>query len=458
MLDYKSVFIKDHKENLKIFSDLKTIKEFSAYANDLNRAFGDNSYNHFHKNLIEPKQSFKADYFNIFQKKEDKKNKYKIKLKLFEDNYFNIKKIEESLANMKLKEKILNEKIKNPYIERMKKSPLFMYKKEIEKQKASKKNKLIKSVYNQVPPVGRYFPKYNSINKHSYRAFFGNMPTNRFYTIEQEIVKNDKNKDSLEDEENFQKRNYKFVIKNNLFNKNNKKFIKNRRFSLRKIIINEQGKLKDSQNFDSIRENKSEKIFNIKNNSHNISRITDNNSFSNENFIDESSNKSRNNSSLELDKNSIINKSFDIKKKRDNNHCLRFEAYMGRKPLTKTIIYNTDIKDELPNYYTSKYIKNTIDYNRNRHIPNYIEQAIMRDQNPPLGFYQPKYNYIFNNLDKNVYINKKYSYLGKNHLKKIFCDYNVSKEYQTVPKLNDQATENVILNTEINNKNKHKIL
>ena len=463
MINYQNIYRKDHKENLRIFSDLKAIKEFSTYSNDLNRIFGDNSYNHFHKNLTESKKSFNDNYFNLFQKQENINNKYKPKLRLFDEHNFNLKLFQESLDNMKLKEQILSDKIKYPYFDRMKNSSSYLFKKELEKQ--HKQNRSLKCFLSQVPDVGRYNPKYNSINKHSYRAFFGNMPTNRFFTIEYEIDKNDKNNNSFEedkDKENLDNKSHKFIIKNNLFNKKNKS-INNRHFSLKQIIENVQLNNNKSRNMDNniiIKENKSEKIINIKN-SNNISNISDNssnNSFIN-NPLDDTSKKSRNNSSLELDKNSSVNKSVNIRKKRDNNHCLRFESYTPRKPLNKTIIYNTDLKDELPNYYTSKYIKNNIDFNRNRNIPNYIEQAILRDQNPPLGFYQPKYDLIFNNLDKNVYINKQNSlFSAKNHLKKIFCDYNKTKDYKTVPELNNQDTENIIFNTETDDKNKYKIL
>ena len=154
------------------------------------------------------------------------------------------------------------------------------------------------------------------------------------------------------------------------------------------------------------------------------------------------------------DKNSSFNKSIKSNYFKDNNHCLRFETYTPRKPLNKTIIYNTDIRNELPNYYTSKYIKNNINFNKNNNTPNYIEQAIIRDQNPPLGFYEPKYNLVFNNLDKNVYIHKKnLSYLARNKIKKIFCQYNMSKDYKTVPALNNYEDENKIIDDDVNNSN-----
>ena len=75
----------------------------------------------------------------------------------------------------------------------------------------------------------------------------------------------------------------------------------------------------------------------------------------------------------------------------------------------------------------------------------------MRDQNPPLGFYQPKYSLVFNNIDKNIYMYKKnLSNLTNNRIKKIFCEYNISKDYQTVPSLNNVNIENRVANTESN--------
>ena len=461
MIDYQSIYKKDHKENLRIFGDLKEVKEFSSYASELDRAFGDNSYNHFYRNLTEPKQFIGNNYLSLFQKQDNVKNK--VRSNLFEE-HFNLKQFEESLANMKLKDKILNEKLKYPYIERMKNSPSYILRKEIEKQNAYKQNKSLKSLFSQVPDVGRYNPYYNSINKHSYRAFFGNVPTNRFYTIDQEInrknkndLDTDENKESKENEENSSK---KILINNNIFNKQNNISIK-KHFSIKNImennknIINDTLVNNDENNIKIIKENKSEKTFNLRN-SNNISLITDNNSINNS-FINNSPNKdksnnSKNNSSIEGDKNSSLNKSIKSKSIKDNNHCLRFETYTPRKPLNKTIIYNTDIRTELPNYYTSKYIKNNINFNKINNTPNYIEQAISRDQNPPLGFYQPKYNYVFNNIDKNIYIYKKsVSHLPRNHLKKIFCEYNITQDYQTVPSLNEKNIENKIVNTEINN-------
>lgn len=445
MLDFQSLYKKDHQQNLRIFKDLKVLKEFSSVGNDLKNAFGDNSYKNFHKNLIEQKHFITNNYMDAFQKQDNKKNNGQNKL--FE-NRFNIKLFEQSLENMKIKDQILTDRIRFPYIERMKNSPTYLLRKEIEKQKEARHNKSVKTFFQNVPDVGRYNPKYNSINKHSYRAFFGNIHSNRFNTIEQEIIKNDSNDNNKENEENRNKK---------IFTIKNKKIINNR-FLLKKIIENNQEKKKNNKvdkNIENITENK---------NNNNISIITDNNSINNSmnnnSFIGDMLKRSRKSSSIEVDKNRSLNKSVKlkpIKDEKDENHCLRFETYTPRKPLNKVIIYNTDIKTELPNYYTSKYIKNNVNFNKSSNIPNYIEKIISLDQNPPLGFYEPKYNYVFNNIDKNIYINKNIlNNLPKNNLRKIFCDYNISKDYQIVPSLNSQDEDNTIDNNDATNRSKSK--
>ena len=453
MLYKQNIYRKDHKENIRIFRDLKTIKEFSSYSNDLNRIFGENSYNHFHKYLNQPKQIIGDNYIRMFQKSD--KN---LKFKIFEE-HFNLRQFKASLKDMKTKDRILNYKIKNPYLERMKQNRNFLLKKEKEKHI---KNNSSKSIFPNVPDIGHYDPKYSSINKHSYRAFFGNVPINRFYTIDQEIVKTDldnSNKNISIDNDELKN---KSLIKSNIFNINNSMNINNHPFSFKHLKKSNSKiksakkvlELKENQNNNNnIKETKSEKVLAIKNrnnNSHNISYISHNSS---SNSINYSPKKSNNNSSIDIDSNNSF-----INNKRDNNHCLRFETYSCRKPLNKTIIYNTDIKTELPNYYSPKYIKNYINFNKNS--PTYLDQIINKQQNPPLGFYEPKYNYIFNSIDKNVYINRNKGLNCSNNIKsKVFCNYNVSTDYLTVPSLNNACDEkNILDNLENDDDKKQQIL
>jgi len=475
MLDYQNLYRRDRKENIRIFSDLKTLKEFSSYNTDLNHVFGENSYNKFHKNLTEQRKVI-GDNFQSMALKPFVPTSYN----KFEED-FNPKEFESSLNNMKMKEEILNYKIKNPYTERMKNSSSYLLKKEIEKNKA---NKIMKSFLPEVPEVGRYNPQYNSINKHSYRVFFGNKPTNRFNTLDNEIVHNENdNSDTLNDKEN-ERNNHRFIIKSNsinrskninYFNKINKNQLSIRKFLDKKPVKSTlDNRLYNLIKLDrnNLRDNASEKILTIKN-SNSISNISDNYSNSNSFTLNNSplkdktikirnksdfKNKSKisNNSSIEIDKDNSLDKS--MKSKNDNNHCLKFETYTSRKPLAKTIIYNTDIKTELPNYYTSKYIKNNINYKKGKNIMSYIDQIISKkDQNPPLGFYQPKYNYVLSNIDKNIYLNRNkiMKDMVQNRLKKIFCNYNISEEYQTVPYLNQIEKQPLQTESNIISKNKN---
>jgi len=342
----------------------------------------------------------------------------------------------------------------------------------------------MKSFLPEVPEVGRYNPQYNSINKHSYRVFFGNKPTNRFNTLDNEIVHNENdNSDTLNDKEN-ERNNHRFIIKSNsinrskninYFNKINKNQLSIRKFLDKKPVKSTlDNRLYNLIKLDrnNLRDNASEKILTIKN-SNSISNISDNYSNSNSFTLNNSplkdktikirnksdfKNKSKisNNSSIEIDKDNSLDKS--MKSKNDNNHCLKFETYTSRKPLAKTIIYNTDIKTELPNYYTSKYIKNNINYKKGKNIMSYIDQIISKkDQNPPLGFYQPKYNYVLSNIDKNIYLNRNkiMKDMVQNRLKKIFCNYNISEEYQTVPYLNQIEKQPLQTESNIISKNKN---
>ena len=458
MLDYQNLYRKDRKENIRIFSDLKTLKEFSSYNTDLNHVFGENTYNKFHKNLTEQRKIIGDNYISMALKPFVPTSYNK-----FEEN-FDPKEFESSLNNMKMREEILNNKVKNPYSERMKNSSSYLLKKEIEKNKA---NRIMKSFLPEVPEVGRYNPQYNSINKHSYRVFFGNKPTNRFNTLDNEIVQNENdNSNTINDKEN-ERNNRRFIIKSNsinrskninYFNKINKNQISIRKFLDKKPVksnldSNRIYNLIKLDRNNNLRDNSSEKILTIKN-SNSISNISDNISNNNSFTLNNSPRKEKTikirnnsdfknkskisiNSSIEIDKDNSLDKS--IGSRNDNNHCLKFETYTSRKPLAKTILYNTDIKTELPNYYTSKYIKNNINYKKGKNIMSYIEQIISKkDQSPPLGFYQPKYNYVLSNIDKNIYLNRNkiMKDMVQNRLKKIFCNYNISEEYQTVPSLN----------------------
>jgi len=464
MLDYQSIYRKDRKENLRIFSDLKAIKDYSSYNNDLNRIFGDNSYCKFHKNLFEGKTINNDNVTKMFQEPFKPTS-----FKKYEEN-FSLNQFEKSLNNMKTKEEILNYKIKNPFIERMKNSPTYLFKKEVEKNKNSS-IKLTKPLLPEVPEVGRYNPQYNSVNKHSFMPFFGDIPSRRYQTLENEVLKKTKNYKNNDDNSNLDT-NYdiddefndrKYNIKRNSINKYNHYYIKKQNNNLYNSI-----KI-DNYNNDR-KEDKSEKVFSINSrNNISFSNISDNNSINNSFNLNNSPFKDNsrrkrinsgfknnqnigNNLSIEIDKYKEKEKEKDIsldnsiKTKGNSNYSLKIGVYTPKKQIDKSSLHNINIKNEFPNYYTPKYTKNTINYNKGNNSLSYMDKIIIdKNKYPPLGFYEPKYNYIFNSINKNIYLDKKSSLENtpKNRLKQIFSKYRVTRDYETVPSLNEIETQNI---------------
>jgi len=461
MLDYQDIYRKDRKENLRIFSDLKAVKEYSSCNIDLNRIFGDNSYYKFHKNLFEGKTINNDNITKMFQEPFKPTS-----FKKYEEN-FSLNQFEKSLNNMKAKEEILNYKVKNPFIERMKNSPTYLFKKEVEKNKNSS-IKLTKPFLPEVPEVGRYNPQYNSVNKHSFMPFFGDIPSRRYHTIENEIFKKSKNNKNNDDNSNLDTNydiegefnNRKNNKKSNSINKYNHFYIKKRNNHLYNSI-----KI-DNHNNDK-KEDKSEKIFSIHNrNNISFSNISDNNSINSLNLnnspFKDNSRRKRISSGFKGNQNIDKNLSIDIDKDKDkekdisidnsirtkgnSNYSLKIGAYTPKKQNSKDNLHNINIKNELPNYYTPKYTKNTINFNKGGNTLSYIDK-IINDKNkyPPLGFYEPKYNYIFNSINKNIYLDKKSSLENtpKNRLKQIFSKYKVTRDYETAPSLNDIETQNI---------------
>ena len=129
-----------------------------------------------------------------------------------------------------------------------------------------------------------------------------------------------------------------------------------------------------------------------------------------------------------------------------DNHCLKFENYTSRKPLLKEIPYNTENNVELPNYYSEKYIKGNVDFNKlssNKYIKSYFEEISNKVKNPPLGFYQPKYNSVMNKT-RDIYFSKKALPSSRRRkFKKIIYSYDVPYNYQIAPSLNKRSKKDI---------------
>ena len=400
----QKVYRKDHFENIKIFKDIPHQNEYSSYSIDLNRHFGDLCYPEFFKHLKEQKK-YDIDYFKkLFEKENQIKG-----LKKYEES-FDIDKFKKSLKNMSIKEIEYNKRLKNPYSDRMSNSKNFLITEYIKK-----KPKVIKPYYPEIPEVGRYSPSYNFINKHVYEVSFSKTGLNKSNQDEKNINKNEGKKFFNNIIKILPNKNELKTI-NSLEINNNKNYITTMICTPKKRLLSLNSSQKNSS-----RKKIKDKL-NMKN-------------------------KEDNNNLKEL-----YNKTNYAIKKIKNNHCLRFENYTSRKSLIKEIPYNTENKIELPNFYTEKYIKGNIDFNKissNKKMKSYFEEMANKDKNPPLGFYKPKYNSVMNKT-RDIYFNKKDLPSSKQKkFKQIIYSYDVPYNYQIAPALNDRTKFNINLNIKI---------
>lgn len=387
----QKVYLKDHLENIKMFHGLDHPTEFSEYSSDLNRHFGDRSYPKFYQNLNEHKK-LNIDYFKkLFEKDNRVKG-----LKSYEES-FNISQFKKSLKKLTIKEMEYNKKLKYPYFERLTNSKNYLITEYI-----NKKPKAIKPNYPEVPEVGRYSPSYNFINKHIYEVSFSKTGLN------------------------------KINEKNNINNKEGKKYFN-------KIIKNFPNKDKKLNSLDI---NKNNKLISITPNKRLVSLNIKEEHLNGKQLKDILNMKNKNDRNIK----SLFKKTSNSLNKRKNNHCLRFENYTSRKSLVIKKNYNTEYNTEIPNYYTEKYIKVNIDFNKlssNKNIKSYFEEISKKVKNPPLGFYEPKYNSVLNKT-RDIYFSKKKLPSSRHRkLKKIIYSYDVPVNYQIAPSLNDKSKPNI---------------
>ena len=428
---YDSLYRRDHSENIKIFNDLKSEQEFSSISNNLNHVFRDNSYNQFHKNLIEKKTISNNNFLKLFEKTEIN-DKHAIK-KI--NTPFDIKQFESCLIKMKLKNDLLSDRIKNPFIKRKKLSQYYELKKETNKHKNLSSTK---PYFPQVPDVGRYNPSYDVLLKHSYQAFFGR-ENRKCNILENDTSNNGINCLSIIIDDN---KSHSINNKKSVFQKNTNSN------GTSKLTISPIKKQSSIQNCTTDINKQSNNNLNFSISSYNT---RNNNSSRNSSMTKNNSKKSFNKAPCptENDNSNIL---LTLSASRNNNHCLKFDSYPSRKPLINKIIYNTNIKTELPNYYSSKYLRGFLNFDKKHNFVSCIDEEINKNNNiPPLGFYEPKYDSILNSINKNIYFDHKshnsLPKIKKYKMKKIICDYNVNADYQIVPALNNiKIDENSIEN------------
>lgn len=144
----------DRIQNIKMFKNIEKTNSFSKYSEELNRIFGDRSFNKFYFNLIMNKRNTNDNYFKIFQK--TKSNFHPIR-------HFNIDKYKKFLTDLEDKEQ-QKKNFKNRF--KFRKNE-YSYDSD---QKSNSKEKKIK--LSPIVDIGRYNPNYDSIRKNQPRILF----------------------------------------------------------------------------------------------------------------------------------------------------------------------------------------------------------------------------------------------------------------------------------------------
>ena len=374
----ETVYNKDNRENIKMFKDLDPSKEYSNYSVELNRVFGEKTYCKFQKKLIENRKIRNNNFIKMFQKTESKNRIIK------SDGPFNISKFSQKLKEMKEKTEKLEYKLKHPR-EFIPLSPYQQFKERLQNNSPFKK-----LIHPKNPDIGKYNPCYDICRKHSFVPCFAAQNFEEF---------NRKNN-------NYQKlapiipnspRKYNSVQRGNIFNNRNKQ----NEFSV--FIKTELDTTKNKY---------------WKNNNYSTSK------------------KNYDNTNISITEN--LNSTFGDEK---NNHCIKFSSYTPRKSMIKEIIYNTDIKDEKINYWSPKYLKGNVEFNKNStKVISYFDKVVKNSTNPPLGSYHPNYDSV---LEKTVDVfldkkqNKDKAWNEKLKLQKLLHSYNVGSDYKMVTTLND---------------------
>ena len=207
MLEKERIYIKDHKENVKLFKDMKSKEKYSIYATELNRIFGERSYDHFYKNLFFNKRINVNNFKKMFEKSKNKGGLKRIQ------EPFDIKEFNFCMKKMELKKQQYEYKIKHPH--KLKSSPYQKCKDLAEKKS---KNLAKKFTLPEIPDLGRYNPNYEAINTHSFFPSFSSLDYDNFKKYKKNVYAHDININKEINKENeFKLKRYK-SLKNNRYN------------------------------------------------------------------------------------------------------------------------------------------------------------------------------------------------------------------------------------------------
>ena len=150
---------KDNLNNIKLFQNIEKHDAFSKYSIELNRLFGDRTFEKFYYNLVMNKKFKDDNFLKMFEKNKLNYKPY---------NNFNLTKYQNYLTELEKEEEndeIIRKNFKNKF-KFFKKEQKDDYSKT--ESKSNSKEKYIPSV----PDIGRYNPNYNSIRKNQPNIIF----------------------------------------------------------------------------------------------------------------------------------------------------------------------------------------------------------------------------------------------------------------------------------------------
>lgn len=139
---------KDNKQNINMFQNIEQQERYSKFSVELNRVFGDLSYEKFYDNLTHQKRFKSENIFNAYDNSAKKKK--------FEED-FNLKKFKQYINYLNEEEKKREIKLAN-----YKKKLLMEGKVEKPKKKDKKKENVESEIHiPDVPDIGKYNPNYS---------------------------------------------------------------------------------------------------------------------------------------------------------------------------------------------------------------------------------------------------------------------------------------------------------
>ena len=237
MLAKERIIRRDHRENEKLFKELKSKEKFSTYSNELNRIFGERCYDKFYNNLFHHRRIQLNSFKKMFEKPIQKGG-----IKIIQEP-FDIKEFNLNLKKMKIKAEEYEYKLKHPHP--LKYSP-YQKSKDLAEQKAKIYSR--KFHLPEIPDIGRYNPNYQSINTHSFSPIIASLDYENFKKYKGDIYAHDPNN-------NISKIRNELKMKSNINNFRRNQSLKNERF---RTEFNRNNKSNKNSEFNDSKSNTSQ--------------------------------------------------------------------------------------------------------------------------------------------------------------------------------------------------------